>query len=133
MDTKIAVIVRDDLQVWQRLNVSAFTVSGIAGTQDVIGEPYQDSSGNDYLPMIKQPILIFEAGRDALRSVLRKALDRRLEISVYTEELFSTGNDVENRAAVRAVAYEDLNLAGLALWGKKKSIDQVLKGLSLHS
>ena len=28
-DTKLAVIVRDDLAVWQRLNVAAFLVSGI--------------------------------------------------------------------------------------------------------
>ena len=28
-DTKIAVLVRDDLESWQRLNVTAFLVSGI--------------------------------------------------------------------------------------------------------
>ena len=28
-DTKIAVLLRDDLEVWQRLNVTAFLVSGI--------------------------------------------------------------------------------------------------------
>jgi len=31
-DTKIVVIVRDDLAIWQKLNITAFTVSGIAGT-----------------------------------------------------------------------------------------------------
>ena len=31
-DTKIAVILRDDLPTWQKLNVTAFTMSGIAGT-----------------------------------------------------------------------------------------------------
>ena len=30
-DTKIAVVVRQDLAVWQKLNVTAFTISGIAG------------------------------------------------------------------------------------------------------
>lgn len=30
-DTKIAVLVREDLETWQRLNVTAFLVSGIAG------------------------------------------------------------------------------------------------------
>ncbi|HET6193901.1 MAG TPA: DUF2000 family protein, partial [Trebonia sp.] len=28
-DTKIAVLLRDDLEVWQRLNVASFLVSGI--------------------------------------------------------------------------------------------------------
>ncbi len=50
-DTKIAVVVREDLQTWQKLNITAFTVSGIAGTvEGIIGEPYEDGSGNQYLP-----------------------------------------------------------------------------------
>lgn len=31
-DTKIAIVLRDDLAVWQKLNVTTFLVSGIAGT-----------------------------------------------------------------------------------------------------
>jgi hypothetical protein len=31
-ETKIAVVLRDDLAVWQKTNVTAFLVSGIAGT-----------------------------------------------------------------------------------------------------
>ncbi|MCZ9340882.1 DUF2000 family protein, partial [Streptomyces sp. TRM76130] len=40
-DTKIAVLLREDLETWQRLNVTAFLVSGL-GPQvpEVIGEPY---------------------------------------------------------------------------------------------
>ena len=30
-DTKIAIAVRDDLAVWQKLNVTAFITSGIIG------------------------------------------------------------------------------------------------------
>ena len=131
-DTKIAVVVRSDLMTWQKLNVTAFTVSGLAGTLDVMGDNYRDASGNVYLPMIKQPILIFEADREQIRQVYQKALDRSLDFTIYTEELFSTANDEDNRAAVLAVAGENLNLAGLALWGKKKPMDKVLKGLSLH-
>ncbi len=59
-DTKIGVVLREDLQTWQKLNVTAFTISGIAGTVDgVIGQNYKDASGNIYSPMIVQPILIF--------------------------------------------------------------------------
>ena len=43
-DTKIAVVVREDLEVWQKLNVTAFTISGIAGTQEVMGKEYEDGS-----------------------------------------------------------------------------------------
>jgi hypothetical protein len=37
-DTKVAVVVRDDLAAWQRLNVTAFLISGVvagAGEQIV--------------------------------------------------------------------------------------------------
>src|SRR5215207_1353260 len=39
-DTKIAVVLRDDLVVWQKTNVTALLVSGIAGTvPGVVGQP----------------------------------------------------------------------------------------------
>ena len=44
-DTKIAVLLRDDLEPWQRLNVTAFLVSGIAADPELIGEPYADADG----------------------------------------------------------------------------------------
>jgi hypothetical protein len=44
-DTKVAVVVRDDLATWQRLNVTAFLMSGITASAGAgaIGEPYTDA------------------------------------------------------------------------------------------
>jgi hypothetical protein len=131
-DTKIAVVVREDLEVWQKLNVTAFTISGIAGTQEVMGKEYEDGSSRRYLPMIMQPILIFSAGRDEIRMVYAKAVSRDVVMTIYTEELFSTPNDDANRTAVRAVGSDDLKLVGMALRGRKKPMDRILKGLTLH-
>lgn len=131
-DTKIAVVVREDLEVWQKLNVTAFTISGIAGTQEVMGKEYEDGSNRKYLPMIMQPILIFSAGRDEIRMVYAKAVSRDVVMTIYTEELFSTPNDDANRTAVRAVGSDDLKLVGMALRGRKKPMDRILKGLTLH-
>src|SRR4051812_1295805 len=59
-DTKIAVVIRTDLEAWQKLNVAAFLAGGIAaGFPECIGEPYQDGSGTNYLSLIGQPILIY--------------------------------------------------------------------------
>ena len=131
-DTKVAVIVREDLTPWQALNVTAFTVSGIAGTQNVMGLPYQDESGVEYLPMIKQPILVLSGSGVQLRDAFERARGRDVVLSIYTDELFSTPNDDENRAAVRAVPTDELRLAGMAVYGKRRLVDRVLKGLSLH-
>jgi hypothetical protein len=132
-DSKIAVLLRDDLAVWQRLNVTAFLVSGIAGTRPhLLGEPYEDADGTRYLPMFGQPVLVFEGGRTVLTAAHQRALARELPLSLFTEELFTTGNDVDNRAAVKAVPRDQLNLAGLALHGPRNVVDKVLKGATLH-
>jgi hypothetical protein len=131
-DTKIVVIVREDLAVWEKLNVTAFTVSGVAGSEKIVGENYADASGNVYLPMSVQPILVFAASREQMREVYDRAMKRNMRISIYTEELFKTYNDVDNRAAVADVKAEDLNLVGMAIRSTKRQIDTVVKGLKLH-
>jgi hypothetical protein len=132
-DTKIAIAVREDLAAWQKLNVTAFLASGVAaGFAEVIGKPYEDGSGNRYLPMFGQPVLVHAGDAEALGRVHARALTRGLLIGVYTEELFSTGNDDDNRAAVAAVPVEDLRLVGVAVHGPRNGVDKVMKGLALH-
>jgi hypothetical protein len=132
-DTKIGIVVREDLAVWQKLNVTAFLASAIAGgAEDAIGRPYEDGSGNTYLAMIRQPVLIYAAGAEELTRTHNRALSRGLDTAVYIEEMFKTGNDDDNRAAVLAVPGDELPLVGLAVYGPRNAIDKTLKGLPLH-
>ncbi len=132
-DTKIAVLLRDDLQTWQRLNVTAFLVSGIAGTRaEVVGAPYEDADGTTYLPMFRQPVLVFSGDAELLTTAHRRALDRGLDLAVFTADLFATGNDDDNRAAVKAVGKDKLDLVGIAVYGPKNAVDKALKGAQLH-
>jgi hypothetical protein len=132
-DTKIAVLLRDDLAVWQRLNVTAFLVSGIAATHpEVVGEPYEDGDGTGYLPMFRQPVLVFEGSKEFMATAHERALRRELEHAVFTQDLFATGNDRDNRAAVKAVSTADLDLVGIACYGPKNAVDKVLKGAAMH-
>jgi hypothetical protein len=132
--TKIAVVLRDDLAAWQKANVTAFLVSGISGTNpDVVGEPYRDASGNEYLPMFVQPVLVYEADAPALRRAYDRAMDRGVVPAIYTAELFVTGHDEANRAAVADVRAEDLDLVGIALRADRKTVDKVVDRLRFHS
>lgn len=132
-DTKIALVLRADLPVWQQLNMAAFLVSGIATAEDgVVGEPYEDASGVRYLPMFRQPVLVFSATAEQLRAAYERARARALPIAIFTDELFATGHDEANRAAVRAVPSDDLRLAGVVLRASRKAVDAVVKGLPLH-
>jgi hypothetical protein len=53
-------------------------------------------------------------------------------LAIYTAEMFSTGNDDENRAAVRAVGSEELDLVGVGLRAGHRDADSVLRGLARH-
>jgi hypothetical protein len=132
-DTKIAIAVRADLEPWQKLNVTAFLSSGVAaGIPETIGKPYEDGSGNQYLEMFRQPVLCYAADSALLATVRARACGRGLVTAVYTEDLFATDNDDDNRAAVRAVDAAELNLVGVAVYGPRNAVDKVLKGASLH-
>jgi hypothetical protein len=131
-DTKIAVLLRDDLAGWQRLNVTAFLVSGIAAANpDIIGAPYEDADGTTYLPMFRQPVLVFEGSKELITAVHGRALGRGMRLAVFTSDLFSTGNDDDNRAAVKAVPRDQLDLVGIAVHGQRNAVDKILKGAEL--
>jgi hypothetical protein len=133
-DTKIAVVVRDDLALWQAINVTAFLVSGIAGTvPGVVGQPYEDASGNEYLPMFVQPVLVYEADGTALRRAYERAMSRGVTPAIYTRELFTTNHDEANRAAVAVVAADDLDLVGIAFRSERKTADKIVDRLRFHS
>ena len=133
-DTKIAVVIRTDLEVWQKLNVASFLAGGLAAAfPECVGEPYRDGSGTSYLALIGQPILVYGADRPALSRALERALARDVTPAVYTEEMFKTTHDAANRAVVKAVVRADLNLVGLAMRAERKVIDKIVDGLKFHS
>ena len=133
-DTKIAVVIRTDLQPWQKLNVAAFLTSGIAAAfPECIGEPYEDGSGTKYHPLIGQPILIYGADRPALPRALERALTRGVRPAIYTEDMFRTTHDSANREVVKAVVRPDLALVGLAVRAERKVIDKIVDGLKFHT
>lgn len=131
--TKVALIVREDLAVWQKLNVAAFLATGVAASApEAIGEPYVDAAGRRYSRMLGQPMLIFSATRSQLQAAHRAAIERELSTAIYVGPMFATGNDEANRAALRAENPEELDLVGLAVRGDRKQVDKAVKGLALH-
>jgi hypothetical protein len=132
-ETKIAVVLRDDLAVWQKTNVTAFLVSGIAGTvPGVVGDAYRDASGNEYLPMFVQPVLVYEADASGLRRAYERAMDRGVIPAIYTTELFTTNHDEANRAAVARIDAQNLDLVGIAFRAGRKTVDKIVDRLRFH-
>jgi len=53
-----------------------------------------------------------------------------LSAGVYTMDMFGTGHDDDNRAVVLQASV--LDLAGIAVYGPRNSVDKVTKGVTLH-
>lgn len=82
--------------------------------------------------MLGQPVLIFEGTAGMIRQAHQGALRRELAMSIFTADLFATGNDVDNRAAVAKINTADLDLAGIAVHGPRNAVDRTLKGAHMH-
>jgi hypothetical protein len=132
-DTKIAIVVREDLAAWQKLNVTAFLTSGvIAQAPEIIGEAYRDVEGRVYNPMSVQPMVVLAADLATLRAIQRRAFERGVMTSAYLEEMFTTGHDAANRAVFAQFALDEAKLVGLALRAERKVVDKITKGASMH-
>ena len=127
-DTKFAIVLRDDLAVWQKLNVTAFLTSGVvAQFPDIIGEPYRDRVGNVFNRLSIQPVIVLSADGPTLNAIHRRALERGVMTSAYVEEMFATGFDAANRAVFAEFAPEDAKVVGIALRAEKKLVDKITK------
>jgi hypothetical protein len=97
-DTKISIVVRDDLAIWQKLNVVAFLTSGVVGaTSGLVGEPYEDAAGNKYNPLMIQPAIVLSADRETLKTIYGRAMERRVRFSLYIEDMFATPRRGQSR------------------------------------
>jgi len=133
-DTKFAIVLRDDLAVWQKLNVTAFLTSGIvAQFPEIIGDPYRDRAGNIYNPLSIQPVIVLSADGSMLNAIHRRALERGVTTSAYIEEMFSTGHDAANRAVFAEFAPDDAKVAGIAVRAEKKLVDKITKGARMQA
>ena len=131
--TKFAIVVAEDLEVWQKLNVVTFLASGVVGeTADIIGEAYKDASGKSYAPLCIQPAVILKATRSRLSTFLKRANSRGVRAAIYIQDMFETGHDAANRLTVVRYETDALPLVGIAIRADKKEVDKIFKGAKLH-
>ncbi len=132
-DTKIAIIVREDLMSWQKLNVTAFLSGGLVGQNpDLLGERYQDGSGQSYNSLIIQPIIVLTTDANGMAKIHNRAISRGVDMGIYVEEMFVTGHDAANRATIAECPTEDLKLVGIAMRADRKIVDKFTKGAKMH-
>jgi hypothetical protein len=133
-ENKIAIIIRDDLQNWQKFNVTAFLASAIAiEFPELHGHHLVTASNNTYLPFLKQPILIYKAeGIDQMKRVFNRAKDRELNIGIYSYPLFSTMTEEDNLLETASKTDDEQDLVGLVIYGENKKVNKAIDGLKFH-
>jgi hypothetical protein len=134
-DNKIAIVIKDDLQNWQKLNVTAFLASSIAiQFPETHGKPLVSTSGSTYLPFFKQPVLVYKADTiEQLQRAFTRAKDRDLHIGIYTSGLFAAKNEEQNLQEIARHDDDNLDLVGMIVYGPNKKTDKALDGLRLHA
>lgn len=134
-ENKIALIIKDDLLHWQKLNVAAFLASAVAiQFPETHGKPLVNASGSQYLPFIKQPVLVYKADTaEQLKRAFTRAKDRELHIGIYTSALFATKSEAENLVEVAKETDDSQDMVGVIIYGENKKVDKALDGLKLHS
>jgi hypothetical protein len=133
-DNKIALVIKNDLQTWQKLNVASFLASSIAiKFPETHGKAFINASNSEYLPFIKHPVLIYKADTDAeIVRAFSRAKERQLHIGIYTEPLFTTKNEEENHIQIAQCTDESQVLVGIAIYGEIKKVNKAIDGLKFH-
>jgi hypothetical protein len=134
-ENKIAIVIKDDLPTWQKLNAASFLASSVAiRFPETHGARFVNASGSEYLPFIKHPILIYKADTQAeIQRAFQRAKERRLHIGIYTEPLFATKNEEENHREIGKFSDVDQILAGIVIYGESKQVNKALDGLKFHA
>lgn len=134
-DNKIAIVIINDLESWQKLNVASFLASSVAiKFPDTHGKPFINASDSEYLPFIKHPILIYKADTDAeIKRAFNRAKERELNIGIYTASLFATKSEEENLIEIAKYKDNEQNLVGIVVYGDAKKVNKALDGLKFHS
>ncbi len=131
-ENKIALILAEGLLPWQELNVTAFLASTIASHfPETMGKEFVDASGVNYLGMFRQPVMIFQAPKEELKNIYKKAREKELKIGIYIKKIFETQGE-QNIQAVAMFKEEEQDLVGLVIYGKKNHVDKAVKGQKLH-
>ena len=131
---KIAIIIRNDLQDWQKLNVAAFLAGSVAiKFPDTHGRAFVTANESEYLPFFRQPIFIYAASDEIqIKRSFNRAKERALNIGIYTRPLFTTKNEEANLAEIAQYRDDEQDLAGIVIYGESKKVDKAVKDLKFH-
>lgn len=133
-DKKLAIVIKDDLLPWQKLNVVSFLAGSISiEFPETHGEDFVTADNVRFLPFIKNPTLVYKAeSSEKLLRAFRRARERELAIGIYTAPLFATRSGEENVSEIAKHKVDDLDLVGIIVYGENKKVDKALDGLKFH-
>lgn len=133
-DKKVAIVIKDDLLPWQKMNVVSFLAGSIAiKFPETHGGEFVTADDVKFLPFVKHPTLVYKANSsEKLQRAFQRARDRDLAIGIYTKPLFATRSGEENVQEIASHTVDDLDLVGIIIYGENKKVDKALDDLKFH-
>ena len=121
-------LLRDDLETWQRLNVTAFLSSGVAADPGADRRALRRRRRHPLPADVPPAGAGVRADKDALTAAHERAVRRGLPMAVFTAELFAhrarRGQPGRGGRGARA----GWTWSGIAVHGPRNAVDKVTKG-----
>ena len=97
----------------------------------LVGEPLRDASGFDHPGLIPTGIPMLRASRDVLAKIRAEALDCGCDVVDFPVQGQRTKSYPEFLRMTAEIATEDMEYLGVALVGRKKTINKIVGDLEL--
>lgn len=133
MQTKVALVLREDLPVAHAVNASAVLALSLGGRiGDSLGRDGEDASGRTHSGLNVHPIPVLSASEEALKALLERASAADDVQLVSLNETARRSRDYEDYLTeLKAVPAEALEYLGVIVHGPRNKVSRLTRHLPL--
>ena len=133
MDQKCVMIIAEDLPLGEIANTAAILGITLGGKlPETVGENVTDGAGNPHLGLIKIPVPILKASREAIGKLRLRLYERQFgDITAADFTDLAQGCKTYDEFIDKMSYTSELNYIGLAVCGDKQKINKLTGNLPL--
>ena len=132
-ERKIIAILDEDIAFGLALNAlghMAFSAGHYSEDSWMGKKVLTDAIGNIHIGISKYPFIVLKAKKEAIKSMIQTAKEKKIFCIEYPKEMFETGHDDELVEAMKKV--EDFVYHGCILAGKASELKEITGHLKLY-
>ena|SRR5260370_713333 len=133
---KFVVVLNKNLEVGKALNAAAHMAAGLVAradpesVKDMMFIPFLDKDGGEHPSISALSLIVLRGTSGEIRKVRKEALSHGVIFTDFTSSM--TGDTyIEQLERTKATAEQDLEYYGICLFGRKETLDEFTRKLSL--